>query len=335
MGYAKLNFGTSITTSNALFDIVRVITGNVSNVSNLTFASTTNSEIVNTLNRNWSVTYGTVAADTTQYVLETDCISAGKKHYTWWQATNGSTWASSAAFSTSSSGIGFSTVSSATNASTVTNSTYYSTSAGTTGLGRYAIKVDATNTNLYLSWSNNHVVMYGLTAIGAVGGFLGSFEYPETSLTQFTNTSPVCQYNTRQSIANTFITTTTPGTGTTDGILFQGISVHQPSLSLTSGVYNFGTSGFGTVTRAVFNPVVSLNSSGNNAYPFVPLYWSLPTVGIPMINISELSKVYRLAHSAASPETVFTVGSDSYVYFTFATTISSSTGNFGVAFLKA
>lgn len=335
MGYAKLNFATTVTTANALFDIVRVITGNVANVSNLTFASTTNSEIVNTLNQNWSVTYGSVEASTTQYVLESPCVTAGKKHYTWWQSSNGTTWGTSAAFSTSSSGVGFSTVSSATDASTVTNSTYYSTTAGTTGLGRYVIRVDATNTNLYLSWSNNHVAIYGLRGSGATTSILGSFEYPETSLTQFTNTSPVCQYNIGQASANTFITTTTPGTGTTEGLIFQGISVHQPSTSTTSGVYNFGTSGYGTVTRAVFNPVVSLDSSGNNAYPFVPLYWSLPTVGIPVINISELSKVYRLAHSAASPETVFTVGSNNYVYFTFATSTTSSTGNFGIAFLRA
>lgn len=335
MGYAKLNFATTVTTANALFDIVRVITGNVANVSNLTFASTTNSEIVNTLNQNWTVTYGSVEQSTTQYVLESPCVTAGKKHYTWWQSSNGTAWGTSAAFSTTAAGLGFSTVSSATNSSTVTNSTFYSTSSGTTGLGRYSIKVDATNTNLYLSWSNNHVVIYGLTASPSVTGILGSFEYPETSLTQFTNTSPVCQYNIKQSNANTFITLTTPGTSTTEAILFQGISVHQPSTSSTSGVYNFGTSGFGTVTRAVFNPIVSLDSSGNNAYPFVPLYWSLPTVGIPVINLSELSKVYRLAHSAATPETVFTVGSNNYVYFNLSSSITSSTGNFGIAFLKA
>lgn len=337
MGYAKLNFGTSITTSNALFDIVRVITGNVSNVSNLTFASTTNSEIVNTLNRNWSVTYGTVADNTTQYVLETDCISAGKKHYTWWQSSNGSNWGVSSAFSTSFSGIGFSTVSAASSASSVTNSTYYSTTAGQNGIGKHVITVDSNNTNIYLSWSNNHVVMYGLLGYTGYTTFLGSFEYPENSLTQFTNTSPIAQYNNRQYETTGFETLVTPGAGTQNGIVLQGLNIHVPSTSTTNGVYNLGqyNLSYGTCMRSTFNPVVSIDSSGNNTYPFVPIYWSIPTQGIPILNFSELSKVYRCAHSAANPETVFTVGSDNYVYFNLSTSITSSTGNFGFVFLKA
>jgi hypothetical protein len=163
---------------------------------------------------------------------------------------------------------------------------------------------------------------------------MASLEYPETSLTQFTNTAPVAQYTMLYGYTTSFITTTTPSTGTTAAIVLQGINVHQPSVNTTSGVYNLGVSGFGTVTLSTFNPVFTIGTDGSNIYPLVPVYWSVPSVGIPIINLSQLTGVYRMATSATFSEGVFTVDSDSYVWLPISTTITGGTQSSAIGLLK-
>jgi hypothetical protein len=106
--------------------------------------------------------------------------------------------------------------------------------------------------------------------------------------------------------------------------------------STTSGVYNLGNTGFGTVLMSTFDPNVSVDSGGVNSYPFVPLYWSLPSKGIPMINVSYYSKFYQVNKNLANPETVITVGSDNYTYLTVtASGITGTNGTAGVVVRKA
>jgi hypothetical protein len=106
--------------------------------------------------------------------------------------------------------------------------------------------------------------------------------------------------------------------------------MHVPSVATTYGVYipsiittGSTATGFGTVT-VEFNPVFTLNASGQNAYPLLPLYWQSPALGLPTINISTLTGVYRIATNASTAEDVFTVGADSYVYLPIGTTISAT-----------
>ena len=334
MGYAKLNFATTVTTAQAMYDVVRCINGTITAKANLSYASTTNSEFVNTLNENWTVDYGSVADTTTAYIVSSSCETAGKTHRARLQMFNGTSWDTSAAFSTSACGIGVNTIEEATSATAVTNPTFYSTSAGTTGGGRYVVTVNASNTNIYLHWSKHHILLYGLSGAGATTMMIGTFEYPETSLTQFTNTAPVAQYNYTYNQSTAFITTTAVGTGTTGAILWQGIEVHVPNTSTTNGLYNLGTSGFGTLLRSRFDPIATLDVSGNNVYPLVPLYWSLPSLGIPIINISELTGVYGMAKSATAAEGVFTVVADGYVWLPLSTVITGGTQQAGIGLLK-
>lgn len=334
MGYAKLNFATSVTTGQALYDIVRVISGNITVVANLSYANTTNSEIVNTLAENWTIEYGSVADTTGSYIVSSPCVTNTKKHWILLQASNAYTYNSSAAFSTAGSGINLSTISDAVSISSYSNPTYYSTTGSTIGAGRYLVHVDASNTNIYVHWSSHHVLIYGKFITGAATGIMASLEYPETSLTQFTNTAPVAQYTMLYGYTTSFITTTTPSTGTTAAIVLQGINVHQPSVNTTSGVYNLGVSGFGTVTLSTFNPVFTIGTDGSNIYPLVPVYWSVPSVGIPIINLSQLTGVYRMATSATFSEGVFTVDSNSYVWLPISTTITGGTQSSAIGLLK-
>jgi len=334
MGYAKLAFATTVTTAQALFDIVRVVTGNITSVANLSYASTTSSEIVNTLGQNWTLEYGSLADSTTSYIIDTPCVTAGKTHYVLLQASNAGTWNSSAAFNGSTSGIGLTTISGATSISSYSNPTFYSTNTTASGIGKYLISIDSNNTALYLHWSARHLLIYGKNGSGAATGFLSSIQYPETSLTQFTNTAPVLQYNFFYGLTTTFISETAPANTTNTGIILQGINVHTPTTNTTSGVYNLGNTGFGTVTIARFNPVYTLGTDGSNTYPLTPIYWSLPSVGIPILNMSQLTGFYRISTSATFSEGVFTVGGDSYVWLPISTVITGGTQSAAIALLK-
>jgi hypothetical protein len=106
--------------------------------------------------------------------------------------------------------------------------------------------------------------------------------------------------------------------------------MHVPSAGITYGVYipsivTTGSTATGSGTATVeFDPVFTLNSSGQNAYPLMPIYWQSPALGLATINISSLTGVYRIAKNASTLEDVFTVGSDSYVYLPIGTNINAT-----------
>jgi hypothetical protein len=330
MGYAKLNFATSVTTSQALFDIVRVVNGTITSAANLSHASTTNSEIVNTLGQNWTVTYGTVANTTLAYVLENSCETAGKTKYAWLTTNNdGSYGGASAAFSTTNQGIYLNTITAATSATSVSNPAYYNTETTTNYHTRFNMCVDATNTLIYVSWSKYHLMLYGRFRGGGSGtmGLTGTFEYPETNLSQFTNTAPIIHYRYSSADTNTFQELVGAQTGATpDSIIFQATNLHYPQTNVTQGISWNNSSTIGTADLDDFNPVQTINASGTSVFPLVPIYESMPALGIPIINISKLSGVYKMATTAGPYDTIYTVGADNYVWLPLALNINSTTG---------
>ena len=65
------------------------------------------------------------------------------------------------------------------------------------------------------------------------------------------------------------------------------------------------------------------------------MYWSIPSLGIPNINISTLSGVYKMPSYAGNIEDVFTVGGNSYLFLPLGTTLSAvGTQQSGLALLK-
>lgn len=339
MGYAKLNLPTTVTSSNALYDLVRCITGNISNVADLTFAVSASSELVNTLGENWTITYGDLTASTTTYVLESNCVVEGKKHYTRLISSNANAMFATTALSTNFAGINLTTCSGATAANIVTNETFYSFS-GSTAVGSSSIGVTANSPFIYASWSRYHLMIWGLlgqtTSARAGTGFQGSFEYPETSLTQFTNTAPLVHLRWNHTANVAFNNATTRGTFVSSNIVLQGTNVHDPANSTTSGVFNFGVNGFGTCQMQVFDPVKSIDSTGADTYPLTPLYWCTSGNAIPLINLSQLSQVYRISKASGAPESVFTVGNVDYVNFHMTLgNVQSTTSNASIAVRKA
>jgi len=327
MGYAKLNFATSVTTSQAMYDIVRVVNGTVTSAANLTYASTTSSEIVNTLAQNWTVTYGTVADTTVAYVLQQDCATVGKTKYAWLTTNaNGTYGGSSAAFSTTGHGIYLNTITAATSATAVSNPAYYYSVSANTNSYNQSFQVDATNQNLYLSWSKYHLLLYGQTeSTTADAAFSGTFEYPETNLSQFTNSAPVVHYFYSAGASATFQTSVglaTTGTTAYDGI-FQATNIHFPLTNTTSGIANVVPGGVasvittngGTVAlKQTWDPAQTWNGSGANVYPLVPLFSYDPVNALPIMNISQLTGVYRISDLAGPVETLYSVGADNYVF---------------------
>lgn len=323
MGYAKLNFATSVTTSQAMYDIVRVVNGTVTSAANLTYASTTSSEIVNTLAQNWTVTYGTVADTTVAYVLERDCATVGKTKYAWLTTNaNGTYGGSSAAFSTTGHGIYLNTITAATSATAVSNPAYYYSVSANANSYRHNFQVDATNQNLYLSWSKYHLLLYGQVEIGH-SAFSGTFEYPETNLSQFTNSAPVVHYWYSAGATSNFQTLVgLQTTGTVDQAIFQATNVHFPLTNTTSGIaLATHTSAATTVTngatialKQTWDPAQTWNGSGANVYPLVPLFSYDPDKALPIMNISQLTGVYRISDLAGPVETLYSVGADNYVF---------------------
>lgn len=334
MGYARLNFGTAVTTAQAMYDIVRVLDGTITSIANLSYASTTLSEIVNTLGENWTVAYGSVADTTTSYVLSKPCVTSSKTHWVRLQMFNGTSWDSSIAFSTAAAGVGLNSITAATSNTAVSNPAFYSTSSGATGGGRYVVKVDASNTSIFVHWSQHHILFYGLSGAGATTMMMGSFEYPENSLTQYTGEAPILQYNYTYNQATTFTTILVPGASTANTITFQSLNQFDPVTNTITGVYNLGVSGFGTVIHNDFSPTLTLTNTGANTYPLVPYYWNLPSLGLPFVNISDLTGVYRMSRGIANSEDLFAVGADNYVWLPLSTTITGGTQQAAIALLK-
>lgn len=349
MGYALLNFTTSHTVGEVMYDIVAVATGVTTTIAGLTYASNTNSEIVNTLGENWTRLYGDHSSSTGAYVLTSPCTSNTKTHHVQlsgygaagaWNDPTGT------CLPTATRGVNLTTISAATSATSVSDQTFYVAAGGGTDIRNSVIGVTASNLNILVSWSRKHIIIYGIGGtLGAATIFKGSFEYPENSLTQFTNTAPVANYSLTYGLVTQALTSTTT-TSNYNGFIFQGIKIHVPTDSNTYGVFNLigdnnyigvATSGFGTIGLIPnnVNPEFTLSATGANTYQLVPMYYALPRAGIPIINISTLSKVFFMSKNAGNTGDVFTEGSDSYAWHPFGTALSGGTQTGGFAFLKA
>lgn len=338
MGYARLTFATTVTTAQAMYDVVRLLNGNITSAANLTYATVNSSEVVNTLGENWTVDYGDVADTTTAYVVSSPCVPSGITHYARLQMYNNATWDASAALSTANVGISVNTIESATSATSVLNPTVYKTNnSGLMGGGWFAIKP----TQMVLSWSQHHILFYGPNAKETETGFIGTFEYVETPLNTMVNGPPVVQFQLFYNDSG-WITVTAPFSTTPDyrgsGVL-QGLQVHNPSTNTTTSVTDFSPSPLNTFdfhdgTPQNADPVPTINSSGTYVYPLIPIYWSRPAVGWPQYNISELCKIYRMGKNATEVESVFTVDGDSYAYLPLASSYGSTTQTSAIAVLK-
>lgn len=336
MGYAKLNFPIDTETSNVLYDIVRVIDGTVTATNSLSYASTLNSEIVNTLGENWTVLYGTKIPGTTAYVVTSTCVTSSKIHYVHLMNNDGVTgWNASNSMSADANcGVGLFSISGAASSTSVSNPIYYSTDPAAGDAGRSTVRTDSSNPHIYVHWSKHHVLLFGRNGDSTARlTFFGSFEYPENDLTTFYNTTPIVYLLKMKDFTTAFETSIVPDLGTVSGHIWQGVQFYQPLTGTISNI-DLGQAGFGTIVDD-FDPVRVLANDGSLQYPLIPMYWSIPSLGIPNINISTLSGVYKMPSYAGIVEDVFTVGGNSYLFLPLGTTLSAvGTQQSGIALLK-
>lgn len=217
MGYAKLYFNNNgaNTVTHVLHDIVGVITGTYTTTSQLTVATPSMSEIVNTQNSNWSflypATHGAKGNTNVSWVLTAPCVSSNTK-LKYVRISNGGARGSSgidpggtALYQTTLyNGVRFTAATAATSNTVVSNESYYINNNGndvntSNPYTDYDIYSHFTGNYITLSWSQRHLLIFG--QIGGAGGiasvpaggqfaFAGCFETTETSVSTYRNTAP-------------------------------------------------------------------------------------------------------------------------------------------------
>lgn len=337
MGFAKLRFENfSVTTSQAMSDVVKIVTGVAAAPADLTYASTTNSIIVNTRAENWTLVYGSTAGGTaTDYVLSSPTLLAGKTHFVRMRSRASSTssaYPSSAAMNAasgaSSASFTVATIGSATSATSVTNETHYRTTYPTSGV--YANDL---NPDIFVSWSARHIMLYGYNSSGPV--VVGSFQYPYSQLNQYGGYAPVMQWT----YTPNETTWVADGTGPTTSSLnvMQAPIYFRPTTSLSVPI-TLGsiktTYGYGTMDGSIV-PSTSYSSTGTTAYPLVPIMYSSPSTGNPVVNISSLTNVYFFPPAGGTYGDTITVGSDTYVYLPLGTSLTDAAPTRAVAVLRS
>ena len=334
MGYAKIYFEDTVQASDAMFDVINVITGNYTSASELSYGSTTLSQVINTSEEDWSLLYGTLANTTTQYVLTSPCVIAGKIHYVRFQSCNSSAFATSSTFA-GGGGIGLATCTSAISANIVSNETFYSTN--TTNLNSVRTVTGVEN-YIRVSWSARHVSLHGHFFANTIG-MLGSYEYAENGPSLYVNTAPTAQWNWYFGCNTTaYNSETTPGANATlNYATFQATNIYVPANSTIQGVRSIGDNlTYGSDNMALYpNLRSTIGNDGQSAAPLIAIYRASPFFGIPEINISAFGKIYKtVSNTGTIVDDNINFDSNTYVYLPFSTTSTNTNSVGAVAVYK-
>jgi hypothetical protein len=345
MGYARLYFPNdgTVLAYRVIHDIAGVLTGNITQVANLTASSDTRlySQIINTANSNWGTlypstfTWSTPSTASTSVVLQAPCVTAGKTKYirigqfsTTAFSTSTTANYTTSMDNTTSVGLLMQSCTSAASATSLTNQTAWNTSSGNTGTqslgGNYVV----------LHWSNRHCIMTGFKTTAAAGRrvLMAALEHNEIPVSQWANTAPVSHVviDSGTSTNNFNYTSTYPGTGGTSMTasaipsFLTEMQHYNNSTQVATGVYNPLSD---TTTNTIkddmtlltsastdYPTVATKTSTGATAIYMQPLFYHQHTLGIPHLYYSNLTGVYRVAPNLGSEGDLITVGADTYVY---------------------
>jgi hypothetical protein len=341
MGYARLYFpnNSTVLTSRVIHDIAGVLTGNITQVANLTASSDTRlySQIINTANSNWQTlfpstfTWNSPTTASTSVVLQAPCVTAGKtKYIRLGQMVQN-------AFSTSTTAnyappngaaLMMQSCTGASSATSLTNQTSWNTLTASSNFYTQAIG----GNYIILHWSNRHCIVSG--AVSTTSGrrtLMAALEHNETPITLWANTAPVTHLVVDSgSVDNVNYTGTYSGTG---GSSFGGTSYfsfvtemqHYNNVTQeATGVYN----PLSDTTTNTLKDDMTLLTSVNTDYPTVstktntgsvaiymqPLFYHQHTLGVPHMYYSNLTGVYRVTPGLGSEGDIITVGADTYAY---------------------
>jgi hypothetical protein len=335
MAYAKISFnGTSVTGAQALSDIKGLITGAITDASGLTYADKNSSEVkIGTFpgQGNWQVDYEDLGAGI--LTLASTCVDASKTKYAIFEVYN----SSSARTGNSNINISRLFLSSAAGLSgtSFTNQTYvnYYGNSTTASDGcfmnaNYPTGLNPLASPIYMHWGPGHVMIYKAAAPNYV--MRGVFEFPETTLTTSKNLVPALAVFTLTFGAAYWTSSTGKiSNGSMGGTVIQHPNLYRVSTQTQGGPFGLGTASYIWVDNSLYNRSISrtVNSTGQVAYPLIPMYTASYNVGFPAAFMSTYSGVYLTASGAASIGDTLTYGADTYIYLP----MNSAAGNTSIA----
>jgi hypothetical protein len=330
MGFAKLTYATdgSIRSTTVLHDIVGVITGTFTSTSQLTGAIQAQSEIVNTINSNWSFLYpasgsfvpATPNVNLASWVLTAPCVNTSKTKYI--RLTNYNTGNINQTGAVTgniynggtSRGIILQGATSASTATTIVNGTFYQTNtSGNLSMLR--------GSQIFISWSNKHLILYSNLAnsgTSATAGIMAYLEFPETTATQVSGATPAVVLW----VFDLYLTdngyTSPSGIGAQNHAIlpdYYNISAASRGMANIASLSTAFDRLYSTAITNTFQPINStINSAGSSRINIVPLMFSMLSKGYSPLYISEYSNMYLVAAGLGSPGDTISIGSDLYVY---------------------
>jgi hypothetical protein len=338
MGFARLSYSRdgSVRSTTVLHDIVGVVTGNFTSVTQLTGAVQNLSEIVNTDNSNWNILFpapenfvaATPNVNIASWVLTAPCVNSSKTKFVRLTNVNLTTINIAGAVAgnvygpSKSLGITQQSATGATSATSLSNETWYGAGSGT---GRQAT---INGSDIYLSWSRYHLLIFGdldteptLTTLG----ILASMEFSETSVTIASNTLPVIQLIEKSSLLSALSTVTGPSSLSSGSIgfaifpQFYNIQTGTTAMANLAGLMTSVSSSldqrFSTLVGNQLLPTTLTRDRNNNSrILLMPLIVNLLSIGHTPMYLSKLTNIYLVQPGLGSPGETVTVNSDTYVY---------------------
>ena len=336
MGFARLHYPRdgSVRSTTVLHDIVGVITGNFTSVTQLTGAVQNLSEIVNTDNSNWNILFpapanfvpATPNVNIASWVLTAPCVNSSKTKFVRLTNVNLVTInitgevAGNVYGPAKTLGITQQSATGATNSTTLVNETWYGQG---TNVGRQAT---INSPDIYISWSQHHLLIFGdIMTDGFIQyGILASIEFPETSVTTASNTLPVIQLIERGfSLVTTLLTVpnATNDSQVSTAIFPQFYNIQTATTAmanlatLMASVTNSLDQRFSTLVGNQLLPTTLTRDRNNNSrILLMPMIINLLSLGHTPMYLSRLTNIYLVQPGLGSPGETVTVGSDTYVY---------------------
>lgn len=347
MGFARLHFqnNSTVQVGNIVRDIVGVIAGDYTNVNQLQAATQNLSLIYNSAGRgNWTKVDPTTNTNVIPQVLSAPCVNGTTKYIRIGAQGQGDTIDGTSATElygysalNNVQGIITQSCTAVTDRLTVTNPTFVQKSTTVANIQHHNM---ITGNYIWISWSSRHCAIIGNSQGSGNDkiGLSGCFEFNETGIYDYRNTAPVVHL---QLFDNSFDTTaaniSAPAVSTTANLSSVIVLNHfRPDTAVTSDTYNL-TAGFAAGTHhtissnnAVAYPqAFTKNASGINSVYLQPMFWHQHQMGIPHQYISDLCKIYRTQPSIGVAGDTFSVGADTYAYFSLQNT------TYAIALLRA
>lgn len=333
MAFAKLSYAVdgSVRSTTVLHDIVGVITGQFTNVNQLTGAIAAQSEIINTENKNWNILHpagsfvpSTPNINVASWVLTAPCINPSKTKFirlTNVISSNVITHTGAVANNTytNANGITLTACTDAINSTTLTNETWRNTNSGP------ATSAFIRGSTIYISWSDRYVFIYSPyfnSTSGTISGGMRSYiEFPETPVTQGSNTVPTVMLVESGSYLNYAGALIIPGSTNASSI----------SVAIVPNFYTVGTNSSGmfsvsdgisasdkrlstAISNGLMPTVSTIDRFGNNRINIMPMTIHASSFGHAPFYLSVFSNIYIVPQNLGSFGETISVGGDLYTY---------------------